>query len=200
VAAASAAAFEVAAGATLRITDPEGAQVGDLFCVAASDPSERLSQSRTRVYLQRVVLRPEDVLWSTRDRPLLTLLEDTVGAHDLLFCGCSSFVYDTFLDRPGKTGCLDHLAAALAPYGVPPDAVEAPVNLFMATAVEPDGALRIETSPARPGDHVVLRAETDLVVALAACADDVTPCNGGRCGPLDVEIAPPARPGRRGGT
>jgi uncharacterized protein YcgI (DUF1989 family) len=192
--------FEVPAGATIRVTDPFGAQVGDLFCVAADDPSERLSQSRTRVYLQRVTLRPGDGLWSTRDRPLLVLLEDTVGVHDLLFCGCSAYVYETFLGSAGKTGCLDHLAAALEPYGVVPDAVEAPVNLFMATTVEPDGTLSIQTSPSRAGDRVVFRAEIDLLLALAACADDVTPCNGGRCGPLDVDIAPPDGFGQRGGT
>ena len=53
-----------------------------------------------------------------------------------------------------------------------------------------DGRLLIHRSPSRPGDHVVLRAETDLVVALAACADDVTECNGGRCGPLLVDFVP----------
>lgn len=188
---AAATALEVAAGSLLRVTDPEGAQVADLFCVTRSDPAERLSQARTRVYLQRLALRPGDALWSTRDRPLLTLAEDTVGVHDLLFCGCSRFVFETFLGRPGKTGCLDHLRAALAPHGVAADAVEAPLDLFMATEVTPAGELVIRTSPSRPGDFVVLRAETDLVVGIAACADDVTDCNGGRCGPLLVDLFPP---------
>jgi uncharacterized protein YcgI (DUF1989 family) len=187
---ASARAFEVEAGSLVRVTDPDGCQVGDLLYVARDDPSERLSQARTRTYLQRLALRPGDALWSTRDRPLLTLVEDTVGVHDLLFCGCSRFVFETFLGRPGKTGCLDHLAAELAPYGVAADAVEAPVDLFMATEVTPAGELVIRRSPSRPGDSVVLRAEADLVVALAACADDVTECNGGRCGPLLVDVLP----------
>jgi uncharacterized protein YcgI (DUF1989 family) len=190
--AASAKAFDVPAGWRFRVTDPDGCQVGDLFCVSRADPGERFSQARTRVYLQRLSLRPGDRLWSTRDRPLLALEEDTVGVHDLLFCGCSAYVFETFLDAPGKTGCLDHLADALAPHGVARDAVEAPLDLFMATEVRPDGTLAIHRSPSRPGDHVVLRAETDLVVALAACADDVTACNGGRCGPLLVDLAPPA--------
>jgi uncharacterized protein YcgI (DUF1989 family) len=190
---ASARAFEVEAGSLVRVTDPEGCQVGDLLCVARDDPFERLSQARTRTYLQRLALRPGDALWSTRDRPLLTLVEDTVGVHDLLFCGCSRFVFETFLGRPGKTGCLDHLAAALASHGVAADAVEAPVDLFMATEVTPAGELAIHASPSRPGDHVVLRAEADLVVALAACADDVTECNGGRCGPLVVDVLPSAK-------
>jgi uncharacterized protein len=190
---ASAHAFEVQAGSALRITDPEGSQVGDLFCVAAADAGERFSQARTRVYLQRVSLRVGDALWSTRDRPLLRLEHDTVGTHDLLFCGCSAFVVEEFLGAPGRTGCLDHLADALAPWGVERDAIEAPLDLFMATEVAPDGRLLIHRSPSRPGDYVVLRAQTDVVVALAACADDVTECNSGRCGPLLVDFVPPEK-------
>jgi uncharacterized protein YcgI (DUF1989 family) len=195
VAPASAAAFEAPAGSLIRVTDEQGCQVGDLFAVARDDPRERLSQARTRVYLGRLGLRPGDGLRSTRDRVLLTLVEDTVGVHDLLFCGCSRYVFETFFAMPGKSGCLDHLAAALAPYGVEADAVEAPVDLFMATEVSADGDLVIHRSPSRPGDHVVLRAETDLVVGLAACADDVTDCNGGRCGPLRVDVVGPAGKG-----
>jgi uncharacterized protein len=198
VEAASAEAFDVPAGWLVRVTDPEGSQVGDLFCVARADPAERFSQARTRVYLQRVCLRPGDRLWSTRDRPLLTLVEDTVRVHDLLFCGCSAYVFQTFLDVPGKTGCLDHLADALDPYGVARDAVEAPLDLFMATEIRADGTLAIQRSPSRPGDHVLLRAETDLVLALAACADDVTACNDRRCGPLLVDLLPPAPASTKG--
>ncbi len=68
----------------------------------------------------------------------------------------------------------------------------------MATEVRSDGTLVIHRSPSRPGDHVVLRAETDLVVALAACADDVTACNGERCGPLLVDLLPPAPASAKG--
>jgi uncharacterized protein YcgI (DUF1989 family) len=91
-----------------------------------------------------------------------------------------------------QVGDLDHLAAALSAYGVSTDAVEAPLDLFMHTEVASDGSLIIHRSPSLPGDHVILRAEADLVVALAACADDVTDCNGGRCGPLVIELLPPA--------
>ena len=84
IAPASAQAFELPDGWTIRVTDAEGSQVGDLFCVARDDPAERFSQARTRVYLQRIDLRVGDALWSTRDRPLLTVVEDTVGVHDLL--------------------------------------------------------------------------------------------------------------------
>ena len=127
----------------------------------------------------------------------MRLEEDTVGVHDLLFCGCSDTVFERFLDAPGRTGCLDHLADALAPHAVGRDAIEAPLDLFMRTEVTADGTLLIHESPSRPGDHVVLRAEVDVVVALAACADDVTRCNGGHCGPLVIDLLPPRTDARK---
>ena len=63
VPAASARALDVPAGWAVRVTDPQGSQVGDLFCVSKADTAERFSQSRTRTYHQRVDLRPGDWLW-----------------------------------------------------------------------------------------------------------------------------------------
>jgi uncharacterized protein YcgI (DUF1989 family) len=193
---AEARSFELKAGSRVTVTDPEGSQVGDLLCFALPDVRERFSQARTRVYLESLRIHPGDPLFSNRNRRMLTLLEDTVGVHDLLFCGCSAFVYRQLLGAGTRPGCLDTLAAALAPFGVAPEDVEAPFNLFMATTVGEEGRLDIVRSPSRPGDHVVFRAEMDLVVGLAACADDVTACNGGVCSPLDVEIHGAGRPSR----
>jgi uncharacterized protein len=191
---AEARAFEVKAGSRVTVTDPEGSQVGDLLCFAVPDVRERFSQARTRVYLESLWIHPADALFSNRNRRMVTLLEDTVGVHDLLFCGCSAFAYRELLGAGDRPGCLDNLAVALAPFGVAPEDVEAPFNLFMATTVGEDGRLGIARSPSRPGDHVVIRAEMDLVVGLAACADDVTDCNGGVCTSLDVQIRSPVGP------
>jgi uncharacterized protein YcgI (DUF1989 family) len=42
----------------------------------------------------------------------------------------------------------------------------------------PDGTLRFEAPRSRPGDLVRLRAETDLIVVMSACPQDLTPVNG----------------------
>lgn len=78
---AAARAFELDAGWAIRITDPEGSQVGDLFFVARPDVAERFSQSRTRVYHERLGLRVGDGLWSTRDRELLPPASDARKEH-----------------------------------------------------------------------------------------------------------------------
>ena len=38
-----------------------------------------------------------------------------------------------------------------------------------------DGSVRFEAPVSRPGDHVVLRAEMDAVVAFSCCPQDISP-------------------------
>jgi uncharacterized protein len=191
IGAASAQAFDMSEGSTLKITDPEGSQVGDLMFYVKAQPKERFSQGRTRQYLGRVKLRVGDPLISTLDRPLLTILEDTVGVHDLLYPSCNEYVYAVQLASSPRPGCQGSLEDALARFDIVPGPVIEPFNVCMASAVNADGSLVIETSPSQPGDFVSFRAETGLIVALSACADDVTSCNGGKCTPLEVEITSP---------
>jgi len=40
----------------------------------------------------------------------------------------------------------------------------------------------------RPGNHVDLRADMDLLVGLTACPEDITVCNGRNCTPIGVEV------------
>jgi hypothetical protein len=51
------------------------------------------------------------------------------------------------------------------PYACLPD----PVNLFQNTPVLADGSIERRTSPARPGDKVVLRALQTVIAAGSAC-------------------------------
>ena len=52
----------------------------------------------------------------------------------------------------------------------------------------PDGSLRFEPPVSRPGDLVRFRAETDLVVIMSACPQDLTPVNGAAQRPADVHF------------
>lgn len=52
----------------------------------------------------------------------------------------------------------------------------------------PDGSLRFEPPVSRPGDLVRFRAETDLVVIMSACPQDLTPVNGAAQRPADVHV------------
>jgi uncharacterized protein YcgI (DUF1989 family) len=118
---------------------------------------------------------------------MLTIVEDTAGRHDFLLTPCSEATFRHFYpDQPVHRGCFGNLAEALAPYGVGPDMIPCAFNLFMNVQVGADGRLSVEPPISRAGDHVVLRAEMDLVVGLTACSAYAS--NGGSFKPIHYEI------------
>ena len=85
------AAIPLAAGERLRIVNTEGGQVVDTWAVAADDPAEYMSMEHTRVALCKLVPAVGDELYSSRRRPLLTVVEDTSpGIHDTLMAACDA--------------------------------------------------------------------------------------------------------------
>ena len=66
--------------------------------------------------------------------------------------------------------------------------VPAPLNLWMNIPILPDGRIEWGTPLSRPGDHVLLRAALDCVVALSACPQDMIPINGADCIPTAVHF------------
>ena len=181
------AAIEVAHGQRLRIIDPQGEQVSDLVSFARDDPREWLSSGRTIDYANTIYLTTGHVLYSNRSRPMWTIVEDTVGRHDFLLTPCSpetfSILYRTTGHHPS---CFENLVTHLAPYGIEPDAIPTTLNLFMNVDVLPSGELRILPPRSKAGDHVLLRAEMDLLVGVTACSAELS--NNGRFKPIDVEL------------
>lgn len=177
----SARAVQLAAGQTLRVIDVEGAQVADLVAFNADDPSEHLSQGFTRMNLDAVRVRVGDHLFSNLSTPMLEITDDPVGVHDLLYPPCNELFYERGFGIKGKSGCREHLADALADFGIGYEQVTDPFNVFMATGVDDSGRTVILPPTSQAGDHFDVRAEMDLIVGVSACAADVTDCNGGRC-------------------
>jgi uncharacterized protein YcgI (DUF1989 family) len=186
----SAHAFSVARGQLVRVTDVDGAQVADLVAFSAADPAEHFSQAFTRANNDKADVVVGDQLFSNVNRPMFTVVADTVGVHDMLFPPCSTFLYEHVFGVEGKTGCREHLAAALAPHGIGFPQVTDPFNVFMNTAIDEAGRMAIYRPQSGAGDHLDLRAEMDLIVAVSACAADVNACNGDACTRIAVEVLP----------
>jgi uncharacterized protein len=164
-------------GEQLRIIDPEGGQSGDLVAFSA-DGNQRLSNGRTFDYGGKIYVSTGDVLWSDRSNPMLTIVSDQIGRHDLLYSACSIEMYRR---QYGVTGyhanCNDNLCAALRELGMQPEPLPTPLNLFMNVEVAADGRLTFAPPRSRAGDAIVLRAEMDLAIALSTCP--ASACNGG---------------------
>jgi uncharacterized protein len=181
------AGFIVKRGELLEIIDPEGEQVSDLTSFAHEDPAEWLSSGRTIDYANTIYVTAGHTLYSNRSRPMWSIVEDTVGRHDFLLTPCSpetfSIIYKTTGHHPS---CFENLVRNLEPLGIAPDAIPTTLNVFMNVEVLPSGELRILPPRSRAGDHLLLRAEMDLIVGVTACSAELS--NNGRFKPIDVEI------------
>jgi uncharacterized protein len=181
-------AFRLCAGQRLTVIDPRGVQVADLLAYNAEDVREVISSGRTLDYAETIRLTAGHLLYSNRSRPMLAIVEDTVGRHDFLLTPCS---YDTFHhfypELPPHRGCFGNLAEALAPYGVSEDMIPVAFNCFMNVPV--DGATgRLEVLPptSRAGDHLTLEARMDLIIGLTACSAPAS--NGGSFKPIHYRV------------
>ena len=192
--ASSGTAFRLDRGRRLRVTDPEGRQVSDLMAFADGDPDHWLSSGRTFDYEETIRLTTGNRLWSNRSEPMLTIVADTCGRHDFLLTPCSPEMYTLLYGLPvdhDHPSCLINLATHLGPLGMTRDRVPTTFNIFMNVPVQPDGSLSVVPPTSEPGDHIVFRAEMDLVIGLTACAAEGT--NGGVLKPIDYEVLPPSR-------
>ena len=180
-------AFELRKGEILRVIDPEGVQVSDMLAYGLADVREAISNGRTFDYEETIALTTGNRLWSNRSNPMLAIVEDTVGRHDVLLTPCSEATFRHFYpDQPVHRGCFGNLAEALAPYGIEPDMIPCAFNIFMNVPVAPDGSVRVDPPVSKAGDFIRMRAEMDLVIGLTACSAYAS--NGGRFKPIHYEI------------
>ena len=180
-------AFVVGVGQFLTITDVQGQQVGDFFAWNRHDPREYLSPHNTRLASSALVPPVGARFVTNRRRPMLVLVRDTVGRHDLLVACCDAARYAS-LGAPGHRSCAGNAEEALREIGVVVPRLYDPVNLFMHVPVGADGALTIEPPLSRAGDSVGFRATMDALCVLSACPMDINACNGGTITDLHVRI------------
>ena len=182
--------FTIAAGELLAIIDPQGEQVADLMSFAQADVREWLSSGRTIDYANTIYLTAGHVLYSNRSRPMWTIVEDTVGRHDFLLTPCSPetfyIIYKTTGHHPS---CFENLSRALEPFGIAPDTIPTTFNVFMNVEVGASGELAILPPRSKARDHILLRAEMDMIVGVTACSAELS--NNGTFKPIEVELRTP---------
>ncbi|MBW3097275.1 DUF1989 domain-containing protein [Pseudohoeflea coraliihabitans] len=182
-------AFELKSGQLLSVIDPEGEQVSDMLAYNLADRREHLSSGRSIDYASRLFLSTNDILYSNRSRPMLTIVEDEVGRHDFTLTPCS---HDTFRiiygDSDPHHGCQGNLEKALAPYGIGPDDIPTAFNIFMHVSVDGDtGEIAVLPPKSKPGQKTVFRAEMDLIIALTACSAGQS--NNFRYKPIEYQVS-----------
>jgi uncharacterized protein YcgI (DUF1989 family) len=174
----------------IRIIDPKGQQVADLWAFATDGPKlDWLSSSQTRNATERLFPQVGESFFSARSaEPMLTLIEDaSPGPHDMLYPACDRALYD-HVGLPDHPNCQDNLIAALAGENIAIDFVPDPVDLFQNSSPQTNGRIDVLASINPPGGYVKLRALRDLLLVVTACSVDFHPTNGDRCTEIEVEV------------
>ncbi len=165
-------------GSRITVIDLHGQQAGDFVAVAEADITEGLSGVETRRALLSLYIKSGDLLQSSRGRPMLQLIEDTIGVHDYTVPACDPSRYEVDFGVPGHRNCLENMYEALKRYGVDILEVPEPFNLFQNSPVTSDGRTGVVDPPSRAGDRVTLVALMDVICALSPCPQDIIPGNG----------------------
>ena len=157
----------------------------DFLCFNVGDPKKRYHAPNTIKLQGNIYLGEGSVLWSVRARKMMTVVEDTCGGHDTIFGYCLFELDDVRYGARNPRVCQQNFEAELARHGLGPAAVDPNINFFMRVPVDADGSVGIDDGWSRPGDHVTLRAEMDVLVVISNCPEALNPATGA-AGPKPV--------------
>ncbi len=172
----------------LRLIDLEGQQAIDFLRYNADDPEECYHAANTIKIPGNIYLGKGSVLWSVRARKMMAIIVDTCGGHDTIF-GCCSFALDEI--RYGTTNaecCQRNFERELGRHGLGAKDVVSNVDLFMRVPVAADGGAAIVDGMSKPGDHVDLHAEMDILAVLSNCPEALNPATGSGPTPIRAII------------
>lgn len=174
-------------GGTAQIVDIAGGQVGDVFAFRVDDAGEFHSAAHTRAWNDSLFPGVGEPFVTNRRREILTLVaDDSPGLHDMLIPACDPARYAQ-LGAAGHRSCAQNLTDALAARGLAVETVPQPINIFMNIPVA-DGRIEWGSARTAAGDSITLRAETDCLLVVSACPQDIVGINGTGLSDLAVEL------------
>ena len=118
-------------------------------------------------------------------QPLVEVIRDTVGRHDTFGLACAAKYYED-MGYFGHINCSDNFNSALAPFNVKSRKGWAAANFFFNTGIDDHNVLYSDEPWSRPGDYVLMQAQTEIVCVSSACPDDTSPANGWV--PTDIHV------------
>lgn len=155
-------------GQTLRVVTGERASTVSLAVWSAADPSERMNLPDTVKVQWTTELRKGRVIFSDMGRVLLSITEDSSGAHDALTGG------STPATTKGRN-TRENMVLAAAKLGLDRRDLPSLFNLFAPVRVDAAGTFEWRGAMLQGGDWVDLRAEMDVLLALSNCPHPLDP-------------------------
>lgn len=163
----SAAAFDVASGQLIQIIDLAGKQVASLVAFGGNDRDDVLSTSVTMTANASLVVKVGDKIFSACRTPLLELVEDSVGRHDLLTAALPSQAGTAEESGVAAQSTNGALARAAEDAGLLGRSVVDAIHFFKHVVIKQRGELEVRDSFAERNDTVVLRALADSAIVVA---------------------------------
>lgn len=177
--------IDVKQGQSITVIDIEGGQVVDFFAKVSGTVNEFLSTGVTIDCNESLKLEVGNIIYTNLYHPMMEVLSDDVGEHDLLHPCCRPEMYDFFYHNGnGHPNCFDNINQAIEERY----AIITPVNLFMYTKINADGSISVEEPVSKAGDKIVFKVLMDITLGVAACSVSESKCNSGTCSPIKIIV------------
>lgn len=179
-------------GEAIRIIDTSGLCSVSMVGWRKDDPSERINCADTIKVQWSAALSKGRVIFSDMGRVLLSLIEDTSGAHDTMVGGSTpASTLAAFGSAVRNT--RENFIAAAAKTGLRTPDIPPCVSFFAPVSVDANGRFVWNAARKQPGDFVDLRAEMDVVLAFSNCPHPLDPARPRASQPvLLIRFDPPA--------
>jgi urea carboxylase-associated protein 2 len=182
-------------GQLLRLTDTEGGATVAALLYNSRQPLERYNMADTLKAQHTAFITTGHVLYSDMGRILMSVVDDSSGWHDT-FTGCmgrqlseAKFGAGTYQDlRNGfHRNTRDNFLVELGKHGLGKRDIVPNLNFFVKVTADSSGALHWATQP-KPGSHVTLRAEMDVLVVLSNTPHPLAPGAEYQSKPLELTL------------
>ena len=166
-------------GEALRIVDDTGRSSISLIGWREEDTSERINCADTVKVQWSAAISKGRIILSDMGRVLLSLIEDTSGAHDLLVGGSTPASA-----RATTRNTQDNFLVACSKIGLDLRDIPPCVTFFAPVLLDDSGRFLWREGRKRPGDFVDLRAEMNLILVASNCPHPLDPARSAASGPV----------------
>jgi urea carboxylase-associated protein 2 len=175
------------AGEILRIGNDTGRASVSALLWNARDTSERFNPGDTIKVQWTARITGGRLLLSDMGRVLAAIVGDTGGMHDCLAGGSTPGSNARKYGKAFQRNTHDNFLLAAGKHGMGPRDVGPCITFFAPVVTDADGKLLWQESR-RPGQHVDLRAEMDVIVALSNCPHPLDPETAGPDAPISLTV------------
>jgi uncharacterized protein len=178
-------------GQTIRIEDSYGQQAIDTLFYCLDNYHERYSNQDTMREQGAAYISVGTKIISNEGRVMLTVTADSCGRHDTAAgaCSCESNTVRFGHATKYQHACRDNFILEVSKHGMSKRDIVPNINFFMNVPIKPNGEMTIVDGISKPGDHVELVAEMDVLCVISNCPQINNPCNGFDPTPIRVIIS-----------